>query len=204
MSKLTLKKPKSKSNSKNNSKSIPKSISKKTIKVSKKKNFITVKINDDDNKTGQTKKDIMVKEDKKEANKEDKITKSLEKYIPLVIKNKVYPKNSIWELPNRKHFYNWVNTTFAQYDETNKSYTTKQEIPRIKEQNEMRLNTIQRLTRDYLQDGSPMRGLLLYVGLGHGKTCASIAIAEAIYTKKEVLFVSKANLDNVEQIISKH
>ena len=191
MAKLTLKKPKNKSNSKTNSKSI----SKKTIKVLKKKNFITVKINDDDNKTGQTKKEIMVKEDKKEATKEDKINKSLEKYIPLEIKNKVYPKNSMWELPNRKHFYNWVNTTFAQYDETNKSYNTKQEIPRIKEQNEMRLNTIQRLTRDYLQDGSPMRGLLLYVGLGHGKTCASIAIAEAIYTKKEVLFVSKANLE---------
>ena len=41
-----------------------------------------------------------------------------------------------------------------------------------------------------------LRGLLLFIGLGVGKTCAAIAIAEAILTKKEVLVISKANLEN--------
>jgi len=205
MPKLTLKNPKSKSNSKSNSKSTPKNY----IKVSKKQKFITIKINNNndndylnkintENNVIKSKKEI----DKKEEIKEEKIDKSLEKYIPLVNKNKVYPKNGIWELPNRKHFYNWKNATFAQYDETNKSYNTKQEIPRIIEG--FKINTIQRLTRDYLQDGSPIRGLLLYIGLGHGKTCASIAIAESIYSKKEVIVISKANLeDNFKKEIKK-
>ena len=33
--------------------------------------------------------------------------KHLEKYIPLVNNKRVSPK--VWELPNRKHFYNWLS-----------------------------------------------------------------------------------------------
>lgn len=39
----------------------------------------------------------------------------------------------------------------------------------------------QKLVRDYLQGGTPYRGLLVYHGLGTGKTCSSIAAAEALY-----------------------
>lgn len=38
----------------------------------------------------------------------------------------------------------------------------------------------QRFVRDFLQPSSPYRGLLLYHGLGVGKTCASIAIADVL------------------------
>lgn len=38
----------------------------------------------------------------------------------------------------------------------------------------------QRFVRDYLQERSPYRGLLLYHSLGVGKTCAAIAAAEAL------------------------
>ena len=38
--------------------------------------------------------------------------------------------------------------------------------------------THQKLVRDYIRMDSPYRGLLLFHGLGVGKTCASIAIAE--------------------------
>ena len=117
--------------------------------------------------------------------------RSLDKYIPPVNKNKVYPK--YWELPNRKHFYNWVSETFKKYEETNTTSKSKTELARIPEQIE--LSNIQRLTRDYLQGEGPVRGLLLYIGLGVGKTCAAIAISEAILTKKEVLVISKASLE---------
>ena len=118
--------------------------------------------------------------------------KHLEKYIPLVNNKRVSPK--VWELPNRKHFYNWLSDEFSQYEETNTNIQSKPETPRI--ENQVTLNNIQRLTRDYLQGESPVKGLLLYIGLGHGKTCAAITIAEAILTKKDVIVISKTNLEN--------
>ena len=121
-----------------------------------------------------------------------KVLNKYKKFIPLVNKNRVHPK--VWELPNRKHFYNWVNETFTQYEENNTTHSKKPELPRIPQQ--IHLNNIQRLTRDYLQGESPVKGLLLFIGLGVGKTCAAIAIAEAILTKKEVIIISKANLEN--------
>ena len=117
--------------------------------------------------------------------------KELSKYIPPINQKQVKPK--YWELPNRKNFFNWVMNTFQQY-ETGNSKKLVEEKPRIAEQ--MVLSNVQRLTRDYLQGESPARGLLLYIGLGHGKTCAAITIAEAILTKKEVVIFSKANLEN--------
>lgn len=124
-------------------------------------------------------------------NKQDKqIIEDLNIFRPPNNPNKVHPK--IWELPNRKHFYNWVMDTFQQYELGN-TKKQKREIPRIKER--LELNNIQRLTRDYLQGESPSRGLLLYIGLGVGKTCAAITISEAILTKKEVIIMGKANLD---------
>ena len=125
---------------------------------------------------------------------------SLNKYKPPYNSKRVYPE--YWELPNRKNFFNWVSDTFKQYDTSNTKLQQNEEIPIMKEQ--MMLNNIQRLTRDYLQGESPVRGLLLYIGLGHGKTCAAITISEAILTKKEVIVVSKANLeDNFKKEIRK-
>ena len=91
--------------------------------------------------------------------------------------------------------------TFKQY-ETGNTKKLVVEKPHITEQ--LALSNIQRLTRDYLQGESPVRGLLLYIGLGHGKTCAAITISEAILTKKEVIIFSKANLeDNFKKEIRK-
>jgi hypothetical protein len=39
----------------------------------------------------------------------------------------------------------------------------------------------QKLVRDYLSRDTPYRGLLVYHGLGSGKTCTSVAAAEALY-----------------------
>lgn len=39
----------------------------------------------------------------------------------------------------------------------------------------------QKLVRDYISRDTPYRGLLVYHGLGSGKTCTSIAAAEALY-----------------------
>ena len=157
--------------------------SKKTTYSSKKTTYSSKKnIN-----IGRKTKHIEKKDEKKD---EIKDIDDLNSFRPPNNPNKVHPK--IWELPNRKHFYNWVIDEFQQYELGN-TKKQKREIPRIKER--LELNNIQKLTRDYLQGESPSRGLLLYIGLGVGKTCAAITISEAILTKKEVIIMSKTNLD---------
>ena len=84
-------------------------------------------------------------------------------------KDRIIPK--VWELPNRKTFFNWVLKTYTGYD--------KKDIKKVNEgqkQLRMELFSQQKLVRDFMSDQSPYRGLLLYHGLGVGKTCASIAI----------------------------
>ena len=52
----------------------------------------------------------------------------------------------------------------------------------------------QRIVREYLNIYTPYRGLLLFHGLGSGKTCTSIAIAEAAKTHKRVFVMTPASL----------
>ena len=56
----------------------------------------------------------------------------------------------------------------------------------------------QKLMRDYLSFGTPYRGSLLYHGLGSGKTCTSIAAAEALYWggQKKIYIMTPATLSN--------
>lgn len=137
--------------------------------------------------------------------------KSLNKYFPPVNTDIIHP--TMWELPNRKHFYNWVMDTFERYELGNPKRNKKFQ-PRLPQHFE--LSSIQRLMRDYLQDSSPVRGMLLYQGLGSGKTCAGVSItesnnslfttakeanglqvgmSEALRTKRKVMIFSKAVLE---------
>lgn len=99
-----------------------------------------------------------------------------------------YPKKVVpetWELPSHKTFFNWVETNYSKYKQITKDEDTAfKQFPH------------QELVRDFMQDKSPSRGILLYHGLGSGKTCASIAISEASRSKKEVVFLSKAKLES--------
>jgi hypothetical protein len=56
----------------------------------------------------------------------------------------------------------------------------------------------QNFVRDYLSRGTPYRGLLVYHGLGSGKTCTSIAAAEALYWggQKKIFVLTPATLSN--------
>ena len=49
------------------------------------------------------------------------------------------------------------------------------------------LMTHQKLVRDYINLYTPYRGLLLYHGLGSGKTCSSIAISEVLKVHMKLL-----------------
>jgi hypothetical protein len=56
------------------------------------------------------------------------------------------------------------------------------------------LLTHQKIVRDYLNIYTPYRGLLLYHGLGSGKTCSSISIAEGLKTHKNIIVMTPASL----------
>ena len=54
----------------------------------------------------------------------------------------------------------------------------------------------QKFVRDYMRKESPYRGILVYHGLGSGKTCTAIAAAEALFAtdKKNIIVLSPKSL----------
>jgi len=56
----------------------------------------------------------------------------------------------------------------------------------------------QKFVREYMRQDSPYRGLLVYHGLGSGKTCTSIAAAEALFStaNKKIIVLAPASLKN--------
>lgn len=91
-----------------------------------------------------------------------------------------------WVMPNKKRFISWINETFIQYRLTKNTHEKKT--------NGFELKSYQKFVRDYLQIDSPYRGILLYHGLGSGKTCTSIAVAENLINERNVIVLLPASL----------
>ena len=63
----------------------------------------------------------------------------------------------------------------------------------------------QRFIKEYIRQSSPYRGILVYHGLGSGKTCSSIAAAEALYgiaNKRIIVMTPQSLRDNFIKEIS--
>lgn len=86
--------------------------------------------------------------------------------------NKIEPL--VWVLPNKKIFPKWINETFIKY----KIPPASQK--QIIKKGEFIPFSYQLFLRDLMQYSSPYRGILLYHGLGSGKTCTTILITENI------------------------
>jgi hypothetical protein len=54
----------------------------------------------------------------------------------------------------------------------------------------------QKFVREYVRQATPYRGLLVYHGLGSGKTCSAIAAAEALFSvsKKKIIVMTPSSL----------
>jgi len=91
----------------------------------------------------------------------------------------------MYVLPNRKAFADSVTRVFMKY--RRRDIESKEDSPD-------KLLPQQRLVRDYLTIETPYRGLLLYHGLGSGKTIASIGIAESLMSNKKVFILTPASL----------
>ena len=101
-----------------------------------------------------------------------------------------------WVLPNKTVFPKWVSNKFKKYSSnTHKDlYKKTEQEACFSKDNVFQLFPHQMFIRDYLHKDTPYRGLLLYHGLGVGKTCSSIAVAEILLNFKKVVVILPASL----------
>lgn len=118
----------------------------------------------------------------------------LRKRIP--IKNPpINIKVSSYIMNNREIYVNFINSLFEPYKrelEENRENISCDTIG--KSNSDFSLLTHQKIVRDYMNLYTPYRGLLLYHGLGSGKTCTSIAIAEGMKDSKSIIIMTPASL----------
>lgn len=102
---------------------------------------------------------------------------------------------SRYYMTNREKFVNFINQAFSEYkDELRDQDEVTCDSRSADDDGFFTLMTHQKIVRDYLTNYTPYRGLLLYHGLGSGKTCSSIAIAEGLKTKRQVIVMTPASL----------
>jgi len=106
-------------------------------------------------------------------------------------------KTDSYYMNNREYFINFINTIFKDYGDDlkkeGKSDITCESLYKSKSKS-FSLMIHQQIVRDYINIYTPYRGLLLYHGLGAGKTCASIGIAEGIKNNNQIIIMTPASL----------
>lgn len=93
----------------------------------------------------------------------------------------VRPKK--WVLPDRVGFGHWIENTFT-YDDGD---TAPDEFG-------VSLFPQQKFVRDYIQTDSPYAGLVLYHGVGVGKSCAAVAAIRALEANYRVIVMLPASI----------
>ena len=100
-------------------------------------------------------------------------------------------------LPNRKAFADSITRVLLKYrkEPTDAEDKDVDLCSGMGSGNMRELLPHQKVVRDYLLMETPYRGLLLAHGLGSGKTCSSIAVAESLLTDKRVFVLLPASLE---------
>lgn len=110
-------------------------------------------------------------------------------------KEKFVVRTSEYYMNNRKLYIQKIADLFRPYK---KEIVESMESASCDQTNnplvDFELLTHQKIVRDYLNIYTPYRGLLLYHGLGSGKTCTSIAIAEGMKSSKPIILMTPASL----------
>jgi hypothetical protein len=104
-------------------------------------------------------------------------------------------KVSSYYMNDREIFVNFINSLFEPYRKQladNKEDISCDTIGQTS--TNFSLLTHQKIVRDYMNLYTPYRGLLLYHGLGSGKTATSIAIEEGMKDSKHVIIMTPASL----------
>ena len=110
-------------------------------------------------------------------------------------KEEIKLKTDNFYMNNRQIFIKFVNHLFSDYKQDLENENKKQiTCEDISNNTSMSLLTHQKIVRDYINLHTPYRGLLLYHGLGAGKTCTSIAIAEGLKERKKIIVMTPKSL----------
>lgn len=120
------------------------------------------------------------------------VSTSIAERIPVQPSN-VFIKASSYYMDNREIFINFINSLFAPYKQELKE-TAETISCESRSEQDFSLMAHQKIVKDYLNTYTPYRGLLLYHGLGSGKTCSSIAIAEGMKDSKKIIVMTPASL----------
>jgi hypothetical protein len=108
---------------------------------------------------------------------------------------KVNLKASSYFMNNREKFVEFINTLFTPYRDEVMDETSELSCDTLGQNSgSFSLLAHQKLVRDYINLYTPYRGLLLFHGLGAGKTCTSIAIAEGLKNSKKIIVMTPASL----------
>jgi len=136
----------------------------------------------------------------KTTNKEKTTLKEKKEQLPKPIQNNVvtndvfipYTENKLY-MNNRILFPQKIKNLLQHYEKE----LIDEEISCTNQGNssvEFKKLTHQKVVLDYLNLSTPYRGLLLYHGLGSGKTCSAIAIAEGMKSNKKIIVMTPASL----------
>lgn len=165
----------------------------KKIKVKKTKKKLKI-VSDDKEKEKKVKKTPILKiDDKKEIQYDIEEYDRLKAQIPLAdpsirIANQYY-------LNNKKGFISFMNSfLYDKKMDAMENISCDALANTGSEKQSFALLPHQEIVREYLNTYTPYRGLLLFHGLGSGKTCSSIAIAEGMKTDRPVLIMTPASL----------
>jgi hypothetical protein len=137
-------------------------------------------------------------ESEPESAEEEKDFNDISQIIEYIKRNKQgripHIENSYY-LTNRKRFVEFVRRMFGKYHDELAAITRPASCDTISSDKKLSLLVHQKLITDYLNMYTPYRGLLLFHGLGSGKTCSSIAIAENFKNpNKQVIVMTPASL----------
>jgi len=102
-----------------------------------------------------------------------------------------------WALDNRRNFIEFVKKTFNPLVNENLNSRGKTHMYNDNEKTVTEVNLFkhQQFISDFIQNKSPYRGVLLFYGLGSGKTLSSINIAEGM-DRKVYIFLPKSIKNN--------
>ena len=103
----------------------------------------------------------------------------------IVSNNPYRTDTSVYTPQTRRSFYRFITDNYAPFLS---SFVPKDKIDpnackklELAEGKEVEAFLYQQFVREYIRNAAPYRGMLVYHGLGSGKTCSSIAAAEALY-----------------------
>ena len=148
-------------------------------------------------------KKVVIKRKKKvavEESKEQHITKdvnpndmldgvTIKKRLPVSTQHRL--KTSSFYMNNRKKF---ISELVPMFEDHKKELREEADGKPKSKKSGFSPMIHQKVVSDYLNLYTPYRGLLLYHGLGSGKTCSSIAIAEGMKSQKQIFVLTLASL----------